>query len=377
MSSAPAPFFKINQARAFYVFTALLLLLMPAPDVQARDVQSELEEQKQELETRKEELKRLTRQEREIYSELADSEDRINAWTREIAQQEKKLQQIRQKEEKIAGEYQQLSREKKATQKELSNLLTNMWPVFLKTEGESLARILDWTSLDRQMNWLGAVYEQARQAYARLEAQSAELASGLVRLNSVKDEYLAEMENINQAKDRLLKEKLDFLEQLQQVRAQKLAGQKAVDELLEIIESLDYRLRDLDEDEFDKHKGHLTRPAKGRIIRDFAPSGNPPSNGLSFALPQGAPVKAISWGKVVHNDTLRGFGRVVILFHGQDYYSLYAYLSQSSLKSGQKVEKGEIIGNAGFYPDIDSYGLYFELRLRQKAINPAKWLGDS
>lgn len=361
----------------YCTFTIFLLILLSVSAVQALDVESELEEQKQELKARKKELERLTRQEREIYSELADSEDRINALSSQIARQEEKLRQIRKREEKIAAEYEQLANEKKATQQELSSLLGNMWPVYLKTEGESLARVLDWTALDRQMHWLGAVYEQARQAYARLEAQSSELASGLVRLNSVKDEYLAEMESINQAKDRLLKEKLAFLEQLQQVRAQKLAGQKAVQELLEIIESLDYRLRDLDEDEFEQHKGHLAWPARGRISREFNPSGDPPSNGLSIALPQDTPVKAISWGKVVHNDTLRGFGRVVILFHGKDYYSLYAYLAQSSLQTGQKVEKGEIIGKAGFYPDIDSYGIYFELRLRQKAINPVPWLGDS
>jgi septal ring factor EnvC (AmiA/AmiB activator) len=95
---------------------------------------------------------------------------------------------------------------------------------------------------------------------------------------------------------------------------------------------------------------------------------------LSLALNKDDSVRAVSWGKVVYDDQLRGFGRVIIVFHGKDYYSLYAFLSQSRVKVGQKIEKGEIIGQCGYYPRIKGTGLYFELRFRQKAINPLLWL---
>ena len=81
-------------------------------------------------------------------------------------------------------------------------------------------------------------------------------------------------------------------------------------------------------------------------------------------------MQSIFWGKVVHNDTLRGFGHVVIVYHGFDYYSLYAYLSETYVRNGQEVEKDEPLGVVGYYPKADGPGLYFELRFHQKPINP-------
>jgi septal ring factor EnvC (AmiA/AmiB activator) len=56
------------------------------------------------------------------------------------------------------------------------------------------------------------------------------------------------------------------------------------------------------------------------------------------------------------------------------YYSLYAFLSQTRVRTDQEVEKGEIIGEAGYYPESKGPGLYFELRQRQTPIDPRSWL---
>ena len=55
-------------------------------------------------------------------------------------------------------------------------------------------------------------------------------------------------------------------------------------------------------------------------------------------------------GKVVHDDVLRGFGRVIILLHDESWYSLYAFLAESKVDMGQEVKAAQPIGLAGFYP---------------------------
>jgi septal ring factor EnvC (AmiA/AmiB activator) len=106
----------------------------------------------------------------------------------------------------------------------------------------------------------------------------------------------------------------------------------------------------------------------------FRPSSSPPRRGVSLRVDKGAPVTAVSWGKVVHDDILRGFGRVIIILHGEDYYSLYAYLADSRVDVGQDVAMGDVLGTAGYHPELQAPGLYFELRFHQKAINPEGWL---
>jgi len=109
-------------------------------------------------------------------------------------------------------------------------------------------------------------------------------------------------------------------------------------------------------------------------VRRYAPDAKPPVRGLGLSVGQGDPVRAVAYGRVVHNDTMRGFGRVVILMHGQAYYTLYAFLADSPLRLGQEVGGGQQVGTAGFYPDANGPGVYFELRFHQKAINPDAWL---
>jgi septal ring factor EnvC (AmiA/AmiB activator) len=124
-------------------------------------------------------------------------------------------------------------------------------------------------------------------------------------------------------------------------------------------------------------QGHLPWPGHGKVVASFNPGAAPPVRGIGIEVDRKQPVQAVSWGKVVHNDQLRGFGRVVILYHGDDYYTLYAFLANSPLRMGQKVEKGETIGTTGFYPPANGPGLYFELRFGQKAVNPMDWLASS
>lgn len=124
-------------------------------------------------------------------------------------------------------------------------------------------------------------------------------------------------------------------------------------------------------------KGRLPWPVeRGNLRLGFKADADPPHRGMGLAVFEGEQVHAVAWGKVVHNETLRGYGKVVILVHGEEYYSLYAYLADTNVEVGEEVEAGQIIGRAGYFPEVKGPGLYFELRFHQKAINPKAWLAS-
>lgn len=368
----------ITKSMTYKLFLSLLLLSVFFPDCSQAsmpdELQSEIEARQQQLTKHQVTIERLSRQERETYSKVAQVEDRLNEISERLASQENELESIVSREAETARNYRELSEEMSETRKELAGLLENIWPIFLESQGKGLAEIMQWSDLDREMTWLRAIYSEAEKAYSRLQAQSAELASNLIRLQMMKDDYQANLAQVNTTKNQLLDKKLTFLRELQEIRAKRLAGEEMISEIIDVIDSLNYKLSTTTHRKFESFKGHLAWPATGRLVSYFSPSDSPPHNGLSIALEENSPVKAISWGKIVHNDTLRGFGRVVIIFHGDNYYSLYAYLSDSNYAIGQEVEKGEIIGRAGYYPQINSHGMYFELRFKQKPINPVSWL---
>ena len=359
-------------------FLSLYFLLLPGQEftLDPDTLKKEIKKNRQTLCNEKQIIKKLSKKEKNIYAQLARIEARVQKITQELNLQEEELSTIKTNEALIVKKYQHLISEQKKTRKQLTQILSTLWPIFLQNKSPNFYQLQNWAEADRYIVWLKSLYSQAQNTFARLKLQSRETSVSLVKLQELKEKTLQQLKKINATKDKLLKEKLTFLQKVQEIRAQRLAKEERIQEIVSTIHSLDYRLKSLTTRKFAKLKGYLPWPARGKIKKRFNLSARPPRRGISLALPQNTTIRSVSWGKVVHNDTLRGFGKVVIIFHGQNYYSLYAYLSRTFVQLGQKVEKGEPIGVCGFYPQIKGTGLYFELRFGQKPINPLRWLSD-
>ena len=127
------------------------------------------------------------------------------------------------------------------------------------------------------------------------------------------------------------------------------------------------------------YKGKLDWPIKGKVLHNFNSKrfNNVSWRGLVISANEGAKVKAVSAGKVVFADWLRGFGMVMIIDHGQGYMSLYGH-NQTLLKvTGEKVRTGDVISLAGRSGGQLESGVYFEIRHKGKAVNPRSWLKRS
>lgn len=114
-------------------------------------------------------------------------------------------------------------------------------------------------------------------------------------------------------------------------------------------------------------------PAKGRIVEGFsvAEQGN---KGIDIAGQKGQPVYAASSGKVVYaGSALRGYGKLIILKHDDDYLSAYAHNDELRVKEGDSVKGGSVIANMGS-TDAPDVRLHFEIRYRGKSINPMSYL---
>ena len=131
---------------------------------------------------------------------------------------------------------------------------------------------------------------------------------------------------------------------------------------------------------FGAQKGRLSLPTQGRIVDSFGRHKHPEfnsytiSNGISIAAPVGADVRSIYDGTVVFSNYFKGYGNMVIVDHGDGFFSLYAHNSKVYKRVGESVKKNELIARVG---DVDSPRgpmLYFEIRYQGKPIDPAPWV---
>lgn len=120
-------------------------------------------------------------------------------------------------------------------------------------------------------------------------------------------------------------------------------------------------------------------PVKGRVISDFGRKANGSRNdGINFAVPEGASVKAAGHGVVAYaGNELKGYGNLILIRHSDDWVTAYAHNKQLLVKRGQKVRRGEIIAKAGQTGSVDRPQLHFEVRKGAQAVNPKKYLGRS
>ncbi|MGX5914271.1 peptidoglycan DD-metalloendopeptidase family protein [Aliidiomarina sp. Khilg15.8] len=117
-------------------------------------------------------------------------------------------------------------------------------------------------------------------------------------------------------------------------------------------------------------------PSQGRIVQRFS-ANKPGRSGIVFAGSKGDSVTAAAAGKVVYvGSALRGFGRLIILKHNDDYITAYAHNDELLVEEGQWVTAGQRIATMGD-SEADTVRLRFELRYRGSSVNPEKYLPRS
>jgi len=117
-------------------------------------------------------------------------------------------------------------------------------------------------------------------------------------------------------------------------------------------------------------------PSRGAITSGFGLRRHPVwgimhvHTGIDIAAVWGSPVLAASDGRVIYAGWFGGYGKIVVIDHGQGISTLYGHLSQSLVPSGEEVHRGQVIarvGNTGFSTGPH---IHFEIRINGTPVDP-------
>jgi septal ring factor EnvC (AmiA/AmiB activator) len=126
-------------------------------------------------------------------------------------------------------------------------------------------------------------------------------------------------------------------------------------------------------------RGKLDWPVKGELISAFGKTRHKEfdtevfRNGIDIRASLGQEIKAVEKGTVVFADRFSGYGRMIVIDHGERYYTIYAHLSEMFKKDGDPVKRGEILGLVGDSDSLAGAGLYFEMRKDGRSVDPVPW----
>jgi murein DD-endopeptidase MepM/ murein hydrolase activator NlpD len=136
---------------------------------------------------------------------------------------------------------------------------------------------------------------------------------------------------------------------------------------------------DLDDVSFD---GPSIWPVIGPVTSSFGQREDPVlgngegefHKGIDIGAPNGTPIIATADGVVQSAGMASGYGREVIIDHGHGVETLFGHMSAFAVITGQTVTRGQVIGYVGHSGRVTGSHLHYEVRIRNTAVNPHKYL---
>lgn len=382
-----------------------LLLLAASADAQSRrgdPLQAEqrrLQETQRQLKHEREKAAEARRRESSLLVELEETERRLGDKQREATRLDRQIRRVQAEITGLRGDIDRLQGHRTGQERGLARRLRVMYKIH--AQGSALSLLVsgdnpvDRLATVRHLASLAALDARLIQEYRvtsdrlsdrkqREETRRTELAE--LRTEAKREQAAADREA---AKRRIL---------LAKVRDERAYHDRMVGELTEASRRLEAFIRDLAAKQrriarvppalpgdaprtgFGALRGRLPWPAAGRVVSAFGPQVHPRfgtrtfRNGVDIEAPEGTEVAAVFGGHVVYTGWFKGYGNLIILDHGNDFYTLYAHIAEIGVKEGEDVRQGQKIGTVGDTGSLAGARLYFEVRYQGRALDPADWL---
>lgn len=120
--------------------------------------------------------------------------------------------------------------------------------------------------------------------------------------------------------------------------------------------------------------GGFVWPAQGEIMKKFSDEDRRPFRGVTIKTPVGSPVVAARAGKVIFSGELNGYGKMVIVDHGDGFVTCYGYNDKLLISGNQTVKDGQKIAVSG-RPNENAQGqVFFQIRKTNQPVDPMDYL---
>jgi murein hydrolase activator len=361
--------------------------------------QRRLKETQKQLKQEQEKAAEARKRESSVLAEIEDVERRLADKQREVRQLDQRIRKTQAEIQALHAEIGVLEHQRTGQEDALGRHLRTIYRIH--AQGGALPLILSQDDpvaravTVRQLSRLAALDARMIREYrltsdrlgdrrAREESRQEELAT--LRAQATREQVEVDREA---ARRRVL---------LAKVRDERTYHERMVGELSEAARRLEAFIRDLQARQrrlakplpkggietpgtgFGSLRGRLPWPTEGRIVTTFGAQVHPRfgtrtfRNGVDIEAGDGTDVLAVYPGHVVYTGWFKGYGNLIILDHGNDYYTLYAHVGEMLVHEGDEVKLGHRIGTVGDTGSLAGTRLYFEVRYQGKPLDPQEWL---
>lgn len=366
----------------------------------------------QQLKEKQAEYQHLTQREQQLLTELNTIEQQMQTYQQQLQEHQTSLEQKVAELKKIEKNLAQLrtaSQQKKTLLQKRLQAIYKMGNLGYFTP---LLAAASYDNLQQQIKYLHLISEQDQQLIADVEHDRQNILTQKNALEHQQQEIVQTQKSIEQEQARIEAQKRQKDQLLNTLQKEKTQHAEAIarletsrEELEQLIQKLEERTptpstrvasptagKDVTLPEnsaevieaygkyFRSNQGKLLWPVQGKIITTFGNIKIPGTKtythykGVDIQAAKGTPFYAVFKGKVKYADWFKGYGNLIILDHGGNYYTLYAHAEQILVNPGDQVDTRQVLGKVGDTDSVKGAHLYFEVRANGKPEDPQRWL---
>ncbi|RLC31033.1 MAG: hypothetical protein DRH32_04850 [Deltaproteobacteria bacterium] len=361
----------------------------PPPPKKLQQLKQQALQISKEIENHKKDLKKYGKKETDLVAGLNDIELALNRAETKIRSLQKSIDSISQKIEASMKAAAALEERIEKNRNYAAKRLVALYKLDLVGKMSLLGSADSIFDLLKTKRDIEIICEHDAAILNSFLEDRARLSAVTRKLSNEKQEKVGLERQLKNQLELLSREKARRKRLLSEIRKKESLRQAAIASLRQAAKDLDSTIASLtakiskssvQSDGFLHLRGLLKMPVEGKIITKFGKYRDAKLNivnfrsGIDIKAKQGEPVKAVYKGKVLYADWFKGYGNMIILDHGDGFYTVYAHAMELFKKRGDLVKTGEVIATVGNTAFLGEPSLHFEIRHRGKPEDPLKWL---
>lgn len=401
----------IRGALLFLAIAGVCVGSSQAQEANEEQERARLETIQRQLQENQVKYEEIRGQEHNLVGELQKIDHRLKESQQQLEQYRRKLAKNEEELETIQTNLAHLQTQYAATNAILEKRLRAIYKMGELGYLTPLLAMSSQTDVQQQMTYLQRIAESDMQLLSKARSNMEAILKEKAALEKRKHQILQAQKDIERQNRDILAQKQEKTVLLARIQNDRQQSAAMLEELQESAGKLDTLLQKLEtitpeqqrqeeftgpdvtipsnaqdlvrsyKDPFRSNKGKLLWPVQGRIVTNFGKieigGTYTHSKGVDIKASNGTPFYAVFKGKVIYAGWFDGYGNLVVIDHGGDFYTLYAHADELLVTVGDVVETRQILGKVGDTDSIKGSVLHFEVRASGKPQNPQLWLAKA
>lgn len=368
-------------------------------DSQLKEKEKALTQTRKRLGEERAKAQAAKKKEASLLAELEEIDRTLLAKRKDLRNLDRRLNAARGEIEKLEREIRQMEGQRESQQDALGRRLRVLYK--LHSQGGPLPMLLggaDPAAQAVQLRHLTTMATMDAKLIKEFRITSEDLSERKERVESRRREISGLRDQVDRERVLVDREAARRRALLARVRDERAAHERMAGELSEAAKRLEAFIRELQAKRrsiakvppgsgietptmgFGALKGKLPWPTDGRIVSSFGEQVHPRfgtrtfKSGIEIEADDGVEIAAVYPGRAVYTGWFKGYGNLIIIDHGNGFYTLYAHAAEIRVREGDDVRQGQSIATVGETGSLAGPRLYFEVRYQGRPQDPSEWL---